>query len=126
MKRQHSAEPPTDSADTSTGTPASGTTPPADRSTTPPKTTSGTAKPDQPQPSLDAADGFVGSPLKKQRASVSQADENALRRRIAESSGRINEVLGTGKSDSKTSEGSFGKKLDEGSAAPVPNEDEEL
>jgi hypothetical protein len=71
-------------------------------------------------------DGFLGSPLKKQRASVSTADENALRRRIAESSGRINEVLGTGTNENKTANtGSFGNKLD---LAPTESEkiDEEL
>jgi hypothetical protein len=71
-------------------------------------------------------DGFLGSPLKKQRASVSTADENALRRRIAESSGRINEVLGTGTKENKTANtGSFGNKLDQ---APTESEkiDEEL
>lgn len=46
-------------------------------------------------------EAFLGSPLKKQRASVSTADENALRRRIAESSGRMNEVLGTGSGTSE-------------------------
>lgn len=68
----------------------------------------------------------MGSPLKKQRGSVSQADENALRRRIAESSGRINEVLGTSTDDSKPSEGTFGKKLDVPEEPPAQNDDEEL
>lgn len=126
LKRQHSAEPPTDSADNSIGTPASGTTPPAERSTTPPKATPSADKSEQPPAPVDSAEGFLGSPLKKQRASVSQADENALRRRIAESSGRINEVLGTSMNDNKPSEGTFGKKLDEAGEPPAQNDEEEL
>lgn len=88
--------------------------------------TTDTETPEKTQPSTDAVDGFLGSPLKKQRASVSTADENALRRRIAESSGRINEVLGTGTTENKTtSTGSFGDKLEQ---APTgsDNIDEEL
>lgn len=127
LKRQHSAEPGSSNAENSASTPASGTTPPAtERSTTPPKTITETETPEKSQLSIDAVDGFLGSPLKKQRASVSTADENALRRRIAESSGRINEVLGTGTNENKTANtGSFGDKLDQ---APAESEkiDEEL
>lgn len=127
LKRQHSAEPGSSNAENSASTPASGTTPPAaERSITPPKTTTDTETPEKTQPSTDAVDGFLGSPLKKQRASVSTADENALRRRIAESSGRINEVLGTGTTENKTaSTGSFGDKLDQAPAGS-DNIDEEL
>jgi hypothetical protein len=66
--------------------------------------------------------------LKKQRASVSGADENALRRRIAESSGRINEVLGDSNDNKTASTGSFGDKIDsQPPPAAIPrNEDEEL
>jgi len=66
--------------------------------------------------------------LKKQRASVSTADENALRRRIAESSGRINEVLGSGTdNDTNTANsGSFGDALSSSAPNPVNDEDEEL
>lgn len=96
LKRQHSAEPGGSVGD-STDTPASGSTPPAnERSATPPKAATTEAGPSEPpQPAAEVSDGLFGSPLKKQRASVSAADENALRRRIAESSGRINEVLGS-------------------------------
>ncbi|KAJ5130443.1 uncharacterized protein N7515_006482 [Penicillium bovifimosum] len=96
LKRQHSAEPPGGSVGDSMDSPASGSTPPAnERSATPPKTA--TAEPGLPEPTqpVEISDGLFGSPLKKQRASVSTADENALRRRIAESSGRISEVLGS-------------------------------
>ncbi|KAJ5594852.1 uncharacterized protein N7459_001060 [Penicillium hispanicum] len=133
LKRQHSAEPFAGSGETSTDTPASGTTPPApERSTTPPKTTPSAGTSEQPQaqaqPPVESVDGFLGSPLKKQRASVSTADENALRRRIAESSSRINEVLEPGADETKPpSTGSFGDNLNpQGSAAPAPQDDEEL
>ncbi|CEJ56385.1 hypothetical protein PMG11_02593 [Penicillium brasilianum] len=129
LKRQHSAEPLSSGGATSNDTPASGTTPPAStgRSTTPPKTTP--AKPTEPvQPTGDVTEAFLGSPLKKQRASVSGADENALRRRIAESSGRINEVLGDINDNKTASTGSFGDKIDSqpAPAANSQNEDEEL
>jgi hypothetical protein len=65
--------------------------------------------------------------LKKQRASVSGADENALRRRIAESAGRINEVLGDGSDGKTASTGSLGDKIASQPPAAIPqNEDEEL
>ncbi|KAJ5808282.1 hypothetical protein N7474_009551 [Penicillium riverlandense] len=134
LKRQHSSEPLADSAGNSTGTPASGTPPPptSDLATTPPKSTATTAGPSEPgQLPGDLPDGFLGSPLKKQRASVSQADENSLRRRIAESSSKINDVLGASNTnESKTlGDSSFGDSL--GSQPPPPaavpqNQDEEL
>lgn len=129
LKRQHSAEPPGGSVGDSTDTPASGSgsTPPAnERSTTPPKVTASTSGPEPPQPTADLSDAF-GSPLKKQRASVSTADENALRRRIAESSGRINEVLGSSAPESTPSSSTFGIDLNltpELSAGPPPNDEE--
>lgn len=131
LKRQHSAEPFAASGDNSTDTPASGTTPPApERSITPPKTTPGTGASEQilPQPPVEPVDGFLGSPLKKQRASVSTADENALRRRIAESSGRVNEVHGAGADETKTSStSSLGDKPNsERPTAPASQDDEEL
>lgn len=98
LKRQHSAEPPGGSVGDSADTPASGSgsTPPAnERSATPPKAAATGSAAEPSQPAAEPEDGLFGSPLKKQRASVSTADENALRRRIAESSGRINEVLGS-------------------------------
>jgi len=85
-----------------------------------------TETPEKSQPSVDTVDGFLGSPLKKQRASVSAADENALRRRIAESSGRIDGVLGTGMNENTTAgTGSSDDKLDQ---TPIKSEkiDEEL
>lgn len=128
LKRQHSAEPLSSGGATSNDTPASGTTPPPasiGRSITPPKATP--VKPSEPAlPTGDVTEAFLGSPLKKQRASVSGADENALRRRIAESSGRINEVLGNS-DDKKVSTGSFGDKIaSQPPAAISQNEDEEL
>ncbi|KAJ6021904.1 hypothetical protein N7540_007408 [Penicillium herquei] len=131
LKRQHSAEPSNENGETnSSGTPVSSTTPPAtERSTTPPKTISdSTAGPSEPvQPPSDIPDGFIGSPLKKQRASVSAADENALRRRIAESSGRINEVLAAEANQAapvSTLFGNNGKTAE--STAPQDEEEEEL
>lgn len=128
LKRQHSAEPPSSGGATSTDTPVSGTTPPASagRSITPPKATP--VKPAEPvQPTGDVTDAFVGSPLKKQRASVSGADENALRRRIAESSGRINEVLGDSSDNKTASTAAFGDKINpQPPAVASQNEDEEL
>lgn len=131
LKRQHSAEPFSGSGDNnSTGTPASGTPPPAtERAITPPKTISdATAGPSEPpQLQVEPPAGFLGSPLKKQRASVSTADENALRRRIAESSGRINEVLGASTNDSfPASGGSFGNQATAAESTNPSNEDEEL
>lgn len=131
LKRQHSAEPFNGSGAESTDTPASGTTPPVtERSTTPPKATPSSAAPEQPVPTINGPDGFLGSPLKKQRASVSTADENALRRRIAESSGRISEVLGTSTDkDSQTADaGPFGDKLTSSAteSAKDGDDDEEL
>jgi hypothetical protein len=65
--------------------------------------------------------------LKKQRASVSGADENSLRRRIAETSGRINEVLGDSNENKTASTGPFGDKIaSQPPAIMSPNEDEEL
>lgn len=126
LKRQHSAEPLADSA---ADTPTSGTTPPAtERSVTPPKAMEST---EQAPPTADPTELFLGSPLKKQRASVSTADENALRRRIAESSGRMNEVLGTGATENKTataSTGAAGNQIDSGTPSINihPHDEEEL
>ncbi|OQD86958.1 hypothetical protein PENANT_c006G00640 [Penicillium antarcticum] len=130
LKRQHSAEPPGGSVGDSTDTPASGSgsTPPADRSTTPPKGAAAASASSDSQPAAELSDGLFGSPLKKQRASVSTADENALRRRIAESSGRINEVLGSSAPEAKsTSTATFGDSLSltpEMSAGPPVKEEE--
>ncbi|KAJ5467643.1 hypothetical protein N7475_005395 [Penicillium sp. IBT 31633x] len=130
LKRQHSAEPPGGSVVDSIDTPVSGSgsTPPAnERSATPPQVaTTGSGPIESSQPATELSDGLFGSPLKKQRASVSTADENALRRRIAESSGRINEVLGSSapaESSPKTFGDSFGL-TPELSSAPPANEEE--
>lgn len=126
LKRQHSAEP---SADSAADTPTSGTTPPAtERSVTPPKAMEST---EQAAPSADPTEIFLGSPLKKPRASVSTADENALRRRIAESSGRMNEVLGSGAAGNQTapaSTGEAGNQVDSGTPSIQihPLDEEEL
>ncbi|KAJ5094115.1 hypothetical protein N7456_009976 [Penicillium angulare] len=132
LKRQHSAEPFNSGGENnSADSPASGTTPPApERATTPPKATinatAGPSEAPQPPTDSDAAAGFIGSPLKKQRASVSAADENALRRRIAESSGRINEVLGTSANESTSTPAPFGDKINTTEPAAPLQEDEEL
>ncbi|CAG8247713.1 unnamed protein product [Penicillium salamii] len=130
LKRQHSAEPPGGSACDSADTPGSGSglTPPAtERSATPPKDTATAPGPEPTQPATELSDGLFGSPLKKQRASVSTADENALRRRIAESSGRINEVLGSSApTESTNTSSTFGNSLNltpEMSAGPPVEEE---
>ncbi|KAH8694931.1 hypothetical protein BGW36DRAFT_299428 [Talaromyces proteolyticus] len=102
LKRQHSAEPMGDNV-SSSNTPASGTTPPASNdalSTTPPHVPAATA-------SSGAAEGisslsealnseYVGSPLKKPRASVSTMDEDGLRKRLGSNlANNIGEVLGS-------------------------------
>ncbi|KAJ6167084.1 hypothetical protein N7470_002531 [Penicillium chermesinum] len=103
-------------------------TPAPERATTPPKKTTSTAGPSElSQPPPETTESFIGSPLKKQRASVSMADENALRRRIAESSGRINEVLGNSTNDSKNaSAGAFGTNVNNQPIIKTEDEDEEL
>ncbi|KAJ5240214.1 hypothetical protein N7468_004833 [Penicillium chermesinum] len=129
LKRQHSAEPGGSSVESPNSPSASGTTPPApERATTPPKKTTSTAGPSElSQPPPETTESFIGSPLKKQRASVSMADENALRRRIAESSGRINEVLGNSTNDSKNaSAGAFGTNVNNQPIIKTEDEDEEL
>jgi hypothetical protein len=130
LKRQHSAEPPGGSVGDSVDTPASGSgsTPPAiERSTTPPKGAITTTGAEASQPAAELSDALFGSPLKKQRASVSTADENALRRRIAESSGRINEVLGSSAPEPTPSISTFGTEFSltpELSAGPPANDEE--
>ncbi|KAL1968347.1 hypothetical protein VTN77DRAFT_1876 [Rasamsonia byssochlamydoides] len=110
LKRQHSAEP-VDPA-TNSNTPASGSTPPASNnvSTTPPynisTTTSGPAEPVSSVPNL-LNDEYVGSPMKKPRASASGGGEDGLRRRLGTGvpSTSIGEVVG-----SSTSSGSSGEQ----------------
>lgn len=78
---------------------------------------------------------FVGSPLKKQRPSVSQADEASVRRRMESGlSKQISEVLGSGDqsgnaaSDSQPPIGpALGEKLQSPKTLNPPgNEEEEL
>ncbi|KAJ5550983.1 hypothetical protein N7535_001078 [Penicillium sp. DV-2018c] len=130
LKRQHSAEPPGGRVGDSNDSTASGSTPPAnERSATPPKAATAELGLPEPTQPVEVGDGLFGSPLKKQRASVSTADENALRRRIAESSGRISEVLGSSApaesvpASSNASNNTFGL-TPELSAGPQPTEEE--
>jgi hypothetical protein len=91
---------------TSSNTPASGSTPPASNhvSTTPPYMSTSASGPAEPANNVpDLLNGeYVGSPLKKPRASVSGADEDGLRRRLGPST-NIGEVIGP-----STSSGSLG------------------
>ncbi|KAL4762749.1 uncharacterized protein BDW70DRAFT_133000 [Aspergillus foveolatus] len=104
LKRQHSAASlagssrrETASPKTAGATPTStntSTTPPAATATSAP-TTTGTLE----GQSTNALNGeeFLGSPLKKQRPSVSQADESLLRQRMGSGlSQQISDVLGSG------------------------------
>ncbi|PYH92612.1 hypothetical protein BO71DRAFT_431745 [Aspergillus ellipticus CBS 707.79] len=98
LKRQHSSAslatntPPADAASprAAVETPAS-----SNVSTTPPSVAAPVAAPEAPKPAVNPLNGagFVGSPLKKQRASVSQSDEDAMRRRIE--SGLSQEITNT-------------------------------
>lgn len=85
-------------------TPASGTTPPATLapSATPPHVPGpATAPTDAPSSLTDALNGdYVGSPLKKPRASVSITDEDGLRKRLGSNlANNIGEVLGATSAD---------------------------
>ncbi|KAJ9405656.1 hypothetical protein DTO045G8_6686 [Paecilomyces variotii] len=99
LKRQHSSEAVGGEGDaTNSNTPAAGSTPPV--STTPPNASgipSGLAETKKSAvDSLDSA--FIGSPLKKQRASVSGADEDGLLKRMGSGlTSNIGEVLGSSK-----------------------------
>ncbi|PWY84491.1 hypothetical protein BO94DRAFT_536047 [Aspergillus sclerotioniger CBS 115572] len=121
LKRQHS------SASLATNTPpaetaspgASGETP--DLSNTPPAVAAATATPEAPKPAANTLDGgFIGSPLKKQRASVSQSDEESMRRRIE--SGLSQEITNIGPEDGSTSANPLGAHPPK----PQETEDEEL
>ncbi|KAL5334308.1 hypothetical protein BJX70DRAFT_21487 [Aspergillus crustosus] len=105
LKRQHSAASLAGSSRrdpasplTTGATPTSSTfstTPPTVTATSAPAATSAAPEPQQP----NTVNGeFIGSPLKKQRPSVSQADESTFRRRMEASglSQQISEVLGSG------------------------------
>ncbi|KAL2854825.1 hypothetical protein BJY01DRAFT_24996 [Aspergillus pseudoustus] len=103
LKRQHSAASLAGSSRRDTASPLTGATPPASNISTTPPTATATATPAPPAPSAletppNVVNGeFIGSPLKKQRPSVSQADESSLRRRMESGlSKQISEVLGSG------------------------------
>ncbi|KAE8146562.1 hypothetical protein BDV25DRAFT_162246 [Aspergillus avenaceus] len=134
LKRQHStASLGTNTPKTDTASPQpSGETPAASSiSTTPPTAPATlTGTPDVPKPLANALNGeFVGSPLKKQRASVSQADENAMRRRIEsglsqEISPGMDSAAPENPQDAAMSSSSFG--VPDQKPATQNNEDEEL
>jgi hypothetical protein len=90
-------------------TPASGVTPPAAQSyesSTPPDTSAPAPPGVTENPTglpEDLKNGeYIGSPLKKARASVSTADEDGLRKRLGSNlANNISEVLGTSSSSNK-------------------------
>lgn len=135
LKRQHS------SASLGVNTPKSeaaspqpsGETP-SNVSTTPP-TASAAAAPgatlEAPKPTPNTLEGgFVGSPLKKQRASVSQADEHAMRRRIESGlSQQVSGVLDSAGTENPPAPGTDAKAFGESLQPPPtkqPDEEEEL
>ncbi|KAL3453679.1 hypothetical protein BJX65DRAFT_129834 [Aspergillus insuetus] len=96
LKRQHSTASLAGNSQRDTASPLTGATPPASNiSTTPPTATSAPAAPSLSEAQPNVLNGeFIGSPLKKQRPSVSHADESSLRRRMESGlSKQISEVL---------------------------------
>ncbi|KAJ5887993.1 hypothetical protein N7495_008034 [Penicillium taxi] len=129
LKRQHSAEPTSINVGNSTGIFNTGTSPTTtERSVSPTKPAPAAGPSESPQPPVTLDDTFIGSPLKKQRPSVSAADENSLRRRIADTSGSIDGVLKTDSNEIKsTSAPLFGNTQGFNSQqAAAALEDEEL
>lgn len=130
LKRQHSSEPMDSSKTNSTATPVSGGTPPASShlSTTPPNASVTSGETAQ----SNAVNGdLFGSPLKKQRASVSETKDTPLKVKIEEGvTGNIGEILGSASESSKThatTSGLFGENIKpQGPAAPQQDVDEEL
>lgn len=123
LKRQHSSAslatntPPAESASPKTAgdTPATN-----DPSTTPPAVAAATAA-ETPKPAANPLNGgFIGSPLKKQRASVSHSDEDAMRRRME--SGLSQEITNVGPGDSTKAT----NPLETHPQKPQETEDEEL
>ncbi|PWY64643.1 hypothetical protein BO83DRAFT_138619 [Aspergillus eucalypticola CBS 122712] len=123
LKRQHSSAslatntPPAESASPNTAgdTPATN-----DPSTTPPAVAAATAA-ETPKPAANTLNGgFIGSPLKKQRASVSHSDEDAMRRRME--SGLSQEITNVGPGDSIKAT----NPLETHPQKPQETEDEEL
>ncbi|KAJ9309844.1 hypothetical protein DTO217A2_795 [Paecilomyces variotii] len=131
LKRQHSSEAVGGEGDaTNSNTPAAGSTPPV--STTPPNASgipSGLAETKKSAvDSLDSA--FVGSPLKKQRASVSGADEDGLLKRMGSGlTSNIGEVLGSSKlSDggaNPSATSAFGGSLGQPQPTQQPKQEED-
>ncbi|EEP82541.1 conserved hypothetical protein [Uncinocarpus reesii 1704] len=98
LKRQHSSEPLSDIGSNADATRPSKSTTPASRSTPPAPTKQDTTPPNNligKDPILNSLDdSFVGSPLKKQRASLSEAD-NLLHQRLGSSvPAGIHEAMG--------------------------------
>ena len=112
----------------STATPVSGGTPPASShlSTTPPNANTASGETAQ---SNALNDNSFGSPLKKQRASVSETNDTSAQIKTEEGvTGTIGEVLGNPPGSSKTAiSGLFGENIKpQGPAAPQLDVDEEL
>ncbi|KKK19391.1 hypothetical protein AOCH_007556 [Aspergillus ochraceoroseus] len=136
LKRQHSSASlganssrrGTASPHTSGPTPSSSsisTTPPAAAAVTaatavPPAPISATEPAQLAQPAPNTLNGeFIGSPLKKQRPSVSQADESAFRRRMESGiSQQISGVLGSGSGSGSGSDNDGGPGSSKAPMAP--------
>lgn len=135
LKRQHSSASlgvNTPKSDAASPQPSGET--PSNVSTTPPATSAAAPSTtlDAPKPAANPLEGgFVGSPLKKQRASVSQADEHAMRRRIESGlSQQVSGVLDSAGVENPPAPGTdakaFGESLQPPPAPKQPDEDEEL
>jgi hypothetical protein len=106
LKRQHSAEPLNNGAGPEGRKPSKSATPSAtstpkigtDLSTTPPLVPGASTAPLIKTSAEDSADdaAFVGSPMKKQRASLAAADAETIKRRLGSGlTGNIGEILGS-------------------------------
>ena len=149
LKRQHSAASlSSDSKADSTNTPASGEAAQSssNASAVTPNASAAATEADSSKQAMGALNGTsAGSPLKKQRASVSGADENAMRKRIGSSlSKNISEALESSSTGDTTGFGTissaFGDTLKPQEPAqpaqpaqpapqpapPQPNDEEEL
>ncbi|EER26460.1 hypothetical protein D8B26_003160 [Coccidioides posadasii str. Silveira] len=109
LKRQHSSDPLSDIASNADATRPSKSATPASRSTPPAPSGQDSSPPNNPtgkDPILNSLDdGFVGSPLKKQRASLSNSD-NLPRQRLGSSmSTGIQEAIGMEVSAQETNNG---------------------
>ncbi|PLB52823.1 hypothetical protein P170DRAFT_378996 [Aspergillus steynii IBT 23096] len=136
LKRQHSSASlgvNTPKSDAASPQPAGET--PSNVSTTPPAAAAAPAPGatlEAPKPTPNTLEGgFVGSPLKKQRASVSQADEHAMRRRIESGlSQQVSGALDSAGTENPPAPGTdakaFGESLQPPPPTKQPDEDEEL